>query len=282
MEYLGQIKSLLKSGDVAGAEALCRGHHAGRDVSTKRPQADAPWARPCQRIASRKFKIACLRALSFVIFLVPVAALADLIGPWTPPNNYKGFLYEHGYFVGEGLSPVWRGIVYYGIPVFLGSCLLLWVVSRIRKRPFPKNIWEYVVLWAIIVFTVSGGVSWFLIKVRQGMMVVMGAAPPEYSFAIFLDTEEHRAEYDRKCIDYFEQWEFPESLARNAPYRVGRSVPEIRPGAPMSVTNAYLKYREKRDEGFRRIEREKRESKQIPQTEVEPRRQPSQMGGETP
>ncbi len=28
----------------------------------------------------------------------------------------------------------------------------------------------------------------------------------------------------------------------------------------MSVTNAYLKYLDKRDEGFRRIEREKRES----------------------
>jgi hypothetical protein len=138
MTTLDQIKFLLKSGDVAGAEALCHSHRADRDVSTKPPRTRrgrVPTG--VSKVEGRKSKVASLWALVFVAFLVPVAALADLIGPWTPPNNYKGFLYEHGYFVGGGLSPVWKGIVYYGIPVFLGSCLLLWVVSRIRKRPFP-------------------------------------------------------------------------------------------------------------------------------------------------
>lgn len=202
-------------------------------------------------------------AVFFGALLAPFAASADLIGPWTPPNNYKGFLYEHGYFVGGGLSSVWRGILCYGLPVFLGGCLLFWVVSRLRKHQFPKILWEYVVLWAMIVFTVSGGVPYLSDKVLRSM-VFMGVAPPEYSLAIFLDTPEHRTEYDQRCIDYFEQWEFPESVARVAPYRVGRYVPEIRPGAPASVTNAYLKYLEKQNAGFRRIEREKRESEQIP------------------
>jgi EAL domain-containing protein (putative c-di-GMP-specific phosphodiesterase class I) len=38
MTTLSQVKSLMKSGDIVGAEALCRGHHANRDVSTKRPR----------------------------------------------------------------------------------------------------------------------------------------------------------------------------------------------------------------------------------------------------
>lgn len=188
--------------------------------------------------------------------LAPLAALADLVGPWAPPNNYKGFLYKHGYFVGGGLSPVWRGILYCGLPVFLGGCLLFWIGSRLSKRPFPKNLWEYGILWAMIVFTVAGGVP-YLWEQLQRSMVVMGAAPPEYSLAILLDTEEHQAEYDQSCIDYFEQWDFPEDLARAAPYRVARDAPEIRPGAPQSVTNAYVKFLEKRDAGFARIGEER-------------------------
>ena len=146
MTTTDQIKSLMKSGDVAGAEALCRSQSTGRDVSTKRPRTDAPWARPYQGVASRKSRVAGLWVLALGLFLTPLAVRADMVlVKWQPPM----------------ISEIWpdglRLFVFLGLPLLFGGGLFTWVYRRIRLSVHrPKGVvFRWWLVWCLMLFVAS-------------------------------------------------------------------------------------------------------------------------------
>jgi hypothetical protein len=143
MTTTDQIKSLMKSGDVAGAEALCRSQSTGRDVSTKRPRTDAPWACPYRSVASRRAKIASLWVLVLVTLLVPLAVRADIV--WVgrrPPTPSEAWT------VGLQLFK------FLGLPLLFGGGLLTWIYRRIRHYAhLPKGVvFRRWLVWCLMLF----------------------------------------------------------------------------------------------------------------------------------
>lgn len=213
------------------AERLCR--EAGLDLR----RTDATWVRPCRRVESRMSKVACLWALALSALLAPLAAWGDIASwpsRWFPPNDYYGFLYRHGYYLGgRSSSGLAMSILYLEVPVAIGIGLLTWVICRYRrKKPNSKRILGMSVSMALCVFLALRVFFLAIPSVNEGFSS-MGFTPPSYRLAIWIDTEEHRAEYDHYCIDDYDS---------NEPYFPHHHTPPaIRPGAPVSVTNAYLR-----------------------------------------
>ena len=165
------------------------------------------------------------RTLSAAALFAAFAAQGDMVvGPWSRPNDYQGFLRDagNGTFASCVLSgALWAILI--AMPVIF--CLVLRVVnSRFGKKPIVSM--EYVVL-AVLGLTSS-------------IMAVMFFSHDIETFVSrFRDSPKLRAEYDQKCIDYYDTHDW--SPRR---YRWGSDrIPSIREGAPEAVTNAYRRFR---------------------------------------
>ena len=177
-------------------------------------------------------------ALSSAI-LAPLATRADIPGPWMPPNNYEGFLFKNGYY--NGPHGVLMMSIWYGVPICLGIFALTWLVCRLRKKRFPNMT----VMTSLAVFFCFA-VGFIVVQTKEGvgqMNSMFGAVPPAYSRLV--DTPEHRAEYDRFCIEWYNSNEppppgpigvFPGRRHRCSPW------PEIRDDASPEVKVAVRRF----------------------------------------
>lgn len=170
--------------------------------------------------------------------LAPLAAWADIA---TPPNDYTGFLYRGGHYVGGGGSG--RGalaLIVTSICVSAGVCLLWWACCRRRtKKAVPM---EYVVLTTLVI---SSAICLVIIFGNEASKALHTSIDSDsWPRLLYKDTQELRAEYDQKCIEYYESYEAPTNWPEVISYRLGKDAPIMRPDAPEAVTNAYLRYRE--------------------------------------
>ena len=202
--------------------------------------------------------------------LAPLAARADLVGPWSPPNNYEGFLYRNGYCF-SSISILLGGCFFgiFAIAVFIGCCVLTWVFCRLRGRRMPSIKTRFAM--ALGISAVVGAVAFSIRSFREGFSIMSrvvsesGHSPPA-AFSHLRDTPSHRAEYDKYCIDWYDNWEPQgkgiteeeyESLPRYRNYREGwirrndntfirdPKPPTMRDAASEAVTNAYSRFRAK-------------------------------------
>lgn len=198
--------------------------------------------------------------------LAPLAARADMIY-WTPPNTYEGFLYDRGYSR-EIVKDISSNAVLYGLPICIGMTVVAVLFLRMRKKRFPKAKTAIVVL---IFICVAVGLGVDMIKYlandnddRKPVLFMRGP-PPDYSPVYLDDTDEHRAEYDRYCIQWYDSWELSRSgdILDEEPLNHGGchveswirrydgtyirdpGPPDMRKGAPEAVINAYQKFKEK-------------------------------------
>lgn len=158
-------------------------------------------------------------AVVFVTMLAPFAARAD-IAYAGPPNDYQGFLQE---YAEHSMTPV----------IFFCACilvpLLLCLLARFINRKFGKKpmvVMEYVVLG---VLGLAGTIVGWMVFGREVSSRVGRVA----------DSPKLRAEYDQKCIDYYDTHDWSPRRYRWESDRI----PSIREGAPEAVTNAYRRYR---------------------------------------
>lgn len=154
-----------------------------------------------------------------VTLLAPLAARADIVARDYHRNDYNGFLREYA----ERMAPVIFFCACVLVP--LGICLLV----RFINRRFGKKtmvVMEYVVLGVLGLAVSIGG--WIVFGGEVSSLVGRVA-----------DSPKHRAEYDQKCIDYYDTHDWSPRRYRWENDRV----PSIREGAPEAVTNAYRRYR---------------------------------------
>lgn len=184
--------------------------------------------------------------------LAPLSAWADMavIEPWSPPNNYQGFLYRNGYY--DGLPPVphgiLHGIVFAGLPIVAGLFLLTWVFCHFRRCGLRRKTARWLVTFAIIIIAGAGFVG--LLRVCSDAII----GRPPVGFGKCIDTEEHRAEYDRFCVDSYINCEqtlqafydlrFMTEMRKKREICPGvwirsSDVPVMREGASSDVTNAW-------------------------------------------
>ena len=179
--------------------------------------------------------------LVFTILLAPLAARADIA---TPPNDYTGFLYHGGHYVGSivGGSKGGERVV----PILAGFCvaacflLLVWLCMRHREKKIVPM--EYVVLGILLGSAVTGGMMVFQ-DMGDAIVAVKEDSDHSWPKLLYNDTPELRAEYDRKCIQYYETYKASTNCSTAIRYKLVRDAPIIRPGAPEAVTNAYLRFR---------------------------------------
>lgn len=160
------------------------------------------------------------RTLSAAALFAAFAAQGDMVvGPWSRPNDYNRFLQEYA----EQMTSV----------IFLCACVLvplgICLLARFSNRRFGKKpmvVMECVVLG---VLGLAGTIVGWMVFGREVSSRVGRVA----------DSPKLRAEYDQKCIDYYDTHDWSPRRYRWESDRV----PSIREGAPEAVTNAYRRYR---------------------------------------
>jgi hypothetical protein len=174
--------------------------------------------------------------------LAPLAVGADIAAP---PNDYTRFLYRGGHYVGMGGIQVGSDV---GVSILCGACvavgivLLAWLCTRRKsKKLLPM---EYVVLAVLVGSAVTGGVLVWQ-NVLHGLDDFAygngdGHLRPKLQYK---DSPELRAEYDRKCIEYYNSYKASTNWPKIIMHQLGKDAPIMRPDAPEAVTNAYLRYR---------------------------------------
>ena len=244
MAILDQIKTMMKSGDIAGAETLCRSHHAGRDVSTKRQRTRRGRVPTSgSQVESRKSKVATLWALAFVALLTPLAAWADIA---SPPNDYAHFSLSQHPSLHSPLDVVAGPLAILVIVAAITTlCLLAVVVFRIAKRrPVRAALaWTGVALGAAI-----GSFLGLRETSVWKVMVMAIQADPSGSFrpSPDPDTPERQAAFDRMCIEWYDTWE-PSEVPL---YMWGRHAPIPRDGAPQEVHDSHSRFIARKQAGI--------------------------------
>lgn len=157
-------------------------------------------------------------AVLFIALLAPLAARADLLAYGGPPNDYDNFLYENSH---AAYLVVWFVVCLLFLLGVFGLSLLERNIKRrlgLKCKPFVSM--EYVVLFVLCVAVC-------------GLLGILFEASSISWLSRFVDSPKLRAEYDQKCIDYYDTHDWsPRSWENDR-------VPSIRDGAPEAVTNAY-------------------------------------------
>lgn len=189
---------------------------------------------------------------AMVLLCAPaVPAWADLA---TPPNDYTGFLYRGGHYFSvlpEGgfgklmdRHPGLLGWLALGFLVFCGMALVFlvaaaWAQARGRLKPIGKpNRKVKCVEWFIVGSLILWGLAAVWETLVTGSAGLSGSAWPS---VLYFDTPSLRAEYDQKCIDWYNAHRG--DCTGEHSYMYWRKVPRMRKGAPEAVTNAYEAFR---------------------------------------
>ena len=179
--------------------------------------------------------------LLLVTLLAPLAARADIA---RPQNDYTGFLYNGGHYVGSVVGGA-KGREWV-VPILAGFCvaacffLLGWLCMRHREKKIVPM--EYVVLGILLGSAVTGAMMVFL-DIGDALVAVKADSDRQWPKLLYKDTPELRSEYDRKCIEYYDSYKASTNWPSVISYKLGQDAPIMRPGAPEAVTNAYLRYR---------------------------------------
>lgn len=178
-----------------------------------------------------------LVAVAFLLPFLPRVARADMP---VPPNDYTGFLYEGGHYFPTGMVIL---VACLCIPL----CICLW-----KNRLFRRGVVAGKTLAATLAIEILLVVGIILFN-RSRIIQAVLAPSSQWPDLHYYDTPELRAEYDRKCIDWYNahRGDWPGEHS----YIYWRAVPRMRPGAPEAVTNAYEAFRESLRKGNDRLQK---------------------------